>query len=68
MQTEEYEEVGSLDSRLRGLASPGSDDERESIFSGTFSDTEDHNQHQNAAVRGASPSAADEGAGSQSLP
>jgi len=40
-QGEDYDEVGSLDSRLRGVAMGGSDDEQESVFSVTFSEAED---------------------------
>lgn len=40
-QGEEYDEVGSLDSRLRGVALGGSDDEHESVFSAAFSDAEE---------------------------
>lgn len=41
-QGEEYDEVGSLDSRLRGVALGGSDDEQESVFSAAFSDADDN--------------------------
>ncbi len=68
LQTEEYEEVDGLDSRLRGLASPGSDDEHESMFSGMLSDNEEHIQPHIAAARGASPPHTESRAGSRSLP
>ena len=51
-QGETYDEAGSLDSRLRGVVSAASDDEHESMLSGTFSDAEDSLA---GGIRGLSP-------------
>lgn len=44
--------MGDLDSRLRGVASGVSDDEHESVFSGTLSDADEQQAGANRAAMG----------------